>query len=75
MEKLGLKKSTGIHILRHTRASQLLRDGALPAHLAQQLGWASLEVAKSYTHIDLKSRKALMGKSPDYGWKVKKEEL
>jgi integrase len=74
MEKLGLKKSTGIHILRHTRASQLLLEGALPEHIRQQLGWASLETAKYYIHIDLKSRTALMGKGPDYGWKVKGEE-
>ncbi len=73
MAKLNLEKSTGIHILRHTRASQLMRQGALPAHIAQQLGWASLEMAKTYSHIDVPARKALLGKMPGYGWKVKDE--
>ncbi len=74
MAHLGLVKSTGIHILRHTRATQLLLEGALPVHIRQQLGWASLETAKYYTHIDLDSRKALMGKGPGYGWKVKGDD-
>ncbi len=39
------------HILRHTRASQLIAAGATWNFVCQQLGWSSLETAKIYTHV------------------------
>lgn len=39
-----------VHILRHTRASQLVAAGAALNYVRQQLGWANLEMAKIYTH-------------------------
>lgn len=41
-----------VHILRHTRASQLVNAGAPWSYVAQQMGWASLEMAKVYAHTN-----------------------
>jgi len=69
LEKLALEKTTGIHILRHTRASQLSKAGAKPTYIRQQLGWSSLEMAKIYIHSDIEDREGLIGKLPSVGRK------
>ena len=57
LEKLGIcDKTTGIHLLRHTRATQLSRAGAKPTYVAQQLGWSSLETAKRHVKTDREER-------------------
>lgn len=50
-----------VHILRHTRASQLTKAGADPNYVRQQLGWSSLEMAKIYTHTDDESISKVLG--------------
>ena len=59
LKALKIKKDTGIHILRHTRASQLVRAGAPWNYIRDQLGWVNLEMAKIYTHTEEKERRAL----------------
>jgi integrase len=43
-------RGTLVHILRHTRASQLIESGADYNFVRGQLGWSSLEMAKRYIH-------------------------
>lgn len=54
LEALGLRseKKGCAHILRHTRASQLIAAGYDWAYVRGQLGWESLEMAKRYVHAD-----------------------
>jgi integrase len=49
------KKDGNTHLMRHTRASQLARAGFTPHEIAQQMGWASLQMAMRYTHSDVDS--------------------
>ncbi len=51
-----LKKSGAVHLLRHTRASQLIRAGCDLPEVRRLLGWASLEMLKIYAHTDIESR-------------------
>lgn len=64
LKKLKLEKDSGIHLLRHTRASQLAAAGAPMNYVRQQLGWASLEMAKIYTHTSEDERTAIAKKLP-----------
>lgn len=68
MEKLGITdKTTGIHILRHTRATQLSRAGSKPTYVAQQLGWTNLETAKRYVKTDRQERLEIGRNLPSVG--------
>lgn len=51
LEKVKPERESLIHILRHTRASQLLAAGASPAYVRHQMGWSSIELAKIYAHV------------------------
>lgn len=51
-----------VHILRHTRASQLIAKGANWNYVRQQLGWSSLEMAKRYVHADKDHIAKVLGK-------------
>lgn len=50
LEPIKPDRESLVHILRHTRASQLTAAGADLNYVRQQLGWSSLEMAKIYTH-------------------------
>ncbi|MGH9388715.1 MAG: tyrosine-type recombinase/integrase, partial [Vicinamibacteria bacterium] len=52
LEKFKPDREGLVHIFRHTKASQLVAAGADWQMVRQQLGWASLEMAKRYVHTD-----------------------
>jgi integrase len=52
VDKLSMDKESGIHILRHTRASQLIAAGFDLNYVRMQLGWSSLSMATIYVHVD-----------------------
>lgn len=54
LEPIKPNRASLVHILRHTRASQLIAAGADWNYVRQQLGWARLEMAKRYVHTDQK---------------------
>ncbi len=62
LDKVKVDRDGLIHILRHTRASQLAKAGAHPNYIRQQLGWSSLEMAKIYTHTDADEISKVLGK-------------
>lgn len=64
------KKDGGIHILRHTRASQLIQAGYDWNYVRTQLGWARLEMAKRYVHADVDQITALSKKLPQVGREI-----
>ena len=45
------EKSFGLHILRHSIATQLLQDGMSLENIALFLGHKSIETTQKYTHI------------------------
>jgi len=50
---LNLRKLGGIHILRHTRVSQLVNAGLPYNYIRFQLGWTRIEPLVTYDHRDL----------------------
>lgn len=60
LKKLKLEKDSCVHLLRHTRATQLLTAGASWTYLRQQMGWSNLEMAKIYTHTGDQERLELV---------------
>lgn len=52
LEPIKPDRASLVHILRHTRASQLIAAGADWNYVRCQLGWARLEMAKRYVHTD-----------------------
>lgn len=64
LSHLKIKKDSCIHILRHTRASQLVSAGASWNYIRQQMGWTNLEMAKIYTHVTEEERAAVARKLP-----------
>jgi len=51
-----------VHLLRHTRASQLIAAGGDWGFVRQQLGWATLEMAKRYVHTNHDAIETVLGK-------------
>jgi integrase len=50
--KVGLPERTGMHVLRHTFASQLLRQGKSMLHISKLLGHKDVsETADTYAHL------------------------
>ena len=50
--KIGLPERTGLHVLRHTFASQLLRQGNQMLHISQLLGHKNVsETSDTYAHL------------------------
>ena len=62
LDKVKVDRDGLVHILRHTRASQLAAAGAQPNYIRQQLGWSSLEMAKIYTHTNTDEISKVLGK-------------
>lgn len=62
LDQVKVDRDGLVHILRHTRASQLVRAGADLNYVRQQLGWSSLEMAKIYTHTDSDQISKVLGK-------------
>lgn len=62
LEPIKPDRASLVHILRHTRASQLIRAGANWDYVRQQLGWSRLETAKRYAHTDAAEIAAVLGK-------------
>jgi len=50
-ETAGLKKTIGLHTLRHSIATHLLQSGMALEHIQRFLGHSSLESTQIYTHI------------------------
>jgi len=50
LDKAKPDRASLVHILRHTRASQLVGAGASLNYVRQQLGWSSLELLRIYAH-------------------------
>ena len=67
LKRLGIVKSTGIHILRHTRATQLSEAGANIVHIALQMGWQSVETSKRYIKTSAEERQKIAEKLPPIG--------
>jgi integrase len=59
---LEISKDTGIHVLRHTRASQLVEAGASLTYVRSQLGWSTITMAGIYAHTSKKARQKIMEK-------------
>jgi integrase/recombinase XerD len=51
LEKAGIDKPAGLHSLRHSIATHLLKEGMSLKHIAKFLGHESLESTQVYTHI------------------------
>ncbi|MGI0148689.1 MAG: tyrosine-type recombinase/integrase [Thermoplasmata archaeon] len=62
LEPIKPDRASLVHILRHTRASQLIAAGANWNYVRQQLGWARLEMAKRYVHTDQETIAQVLGK-------------
>jgi integrase len=62
LEHVKPDRTSLVHILRHTRASQLIAAGADWNYVRQQLGWARLEMAKRYVHTDTEKIAEVLGK-------------
>ncbi len=67
LKKLGIVKDTGIHILRHTRATQLTSAGSNLVYVSRQLGWTSIEMARNYVKTPLKDRQKFEENLPNVG--------
>ena len=50
-EKAGIIKEIGLHTLRHSIATHLLKDGMKIEFISQFLGHGSLEPTQIYTHL------------------------
>jgi integrase len=64
LKRLNLSKDSCVHLLRHTRASQLVRAGATWTYIRQSLGWSTLEMANVYTHTDDIERTSIADRLP-----------
>lgn len=64
LDRLKIKKDSCIHVLRHTRASQLVSAKVSWNYVRQQLGWSSLEMAGRYTHTNHEERMAISKSLP-----------
>jgi len=51
MAKLGIKKKGATHILRHSRATHLLQEGASLKHVQQLLRHKSSKTTELYSHL------------------------
>jgi len=56
-EAAGMKKTIGLHTLRHSIATHLLQSGMSLEHIQRFLGHSSLESTQIYTHIVAESKK------------------
>ena len=52
LEPIKPDRAMLVHLLRHTRASQLIAAGGDWNYVRVQLGWSRLEMAKRYVHTD-----------------------
>lgn len=51
-KKLEFEKEGAVHVLRHTRASQLIEAGFSWKYIQEQLGWVNLNMASNYIGSD-----------------------
>jgi integrase len=50
LDRIKPDRASLVHILRHTRASRLVRSGLDPNTIRQEMRWASIELLKVYSH-------------------------
>lgn len=50
LDRIKPDRASLVHILRHTRASRLVRSGLDPNTIRQEMRWASIELLKVYAH-------------------------
>lgn len=50
LDRIKPDRTSLIHILRHTRASQLVKAGLPPAVIREQMRWSSIELLRVYSH-------------------------
>lgn len=62
LKKAGIRKKVGIHVLRHTFATDLLEAGTDLRYIQELLGHASSKTTEIYTHVSKRSIAAI--KSP-----------
>lgn len=55
-EKVGIEKETGLHTLRHSIATHLLKEGMKIEMVSRFLGHSSLESTQIYTHLTYEER-------------------
>lgn len=49
----------GVHALRHTLATNLLKHGQPMEHIAAVLGHSSIESTRVYTHVDIEALRSV----------------
>jgi len=64
LERLEISKDSNIHVLRHTRASQLAAAGAQLNYIRQQMGWSSIAMVQIYVHTSEEERRQYGKKLP-----------
>jgi len=62
LDKIKPDRASLVHILRHTRASRLVRSGLDPNTIRQEMRWASIELLKVYSHTTEDEVSAAFGK-------------
>jgi integrase len=50
LDRVKPERASLVHILRHTRASRLVRSGLDPNTIREEMRWASIELLKVYSH-------------------------
>ena len=62
LDRVKPDRSSLIHILRHTRASRLVRSGLDSNTVRQEMRWRSIELLKVYSHTTEESVASALGK-------------
>lgn len=62
LDRVKPERASLVHILRHTRASRLVRSGLDPNTIRQEMRWASIELLKVYAHTTEDEVSAAFGK-------------
>lgn len=62
LDRVKPERASLVHILRHTRASRLVRSGLDPNTIRQEMRWASIELLKVYAHTTEEEVSTAFGK-------------
>ncbi len=62
LDKIKPDRASLVHLLRHTRASRLVRSGLDPNTIRSEMRWASIELLKVYSHTTADEVSTAFGK-------------